>query len=188
VVSALLLGGRVTVPEGRDVGGSFQHLPACRTKKQTQCVVAYNSFDTTPPSDSLFGRVAELGSGVLSGTKPGDHVLCVNPATLGAESGRLDSFFKTEPFPSTLGAVEKPQFDEPTPWVETPGQYTATCMESDGTNWLQIDHDPNDARPAVFPALGANWGLHLVDVNLALGNLVDLVGTQAKAYAAKNRR
>jgi hypothetical protein len=33
--------------------------------------------------------------------------------------------------------------------------------------------------------VAANWGLHLIDVNLAMGNLVDIVGQQAKAYAAK---
>ena len=26
------------------------------------------------------------------------------------------------------------------------------------------------------------WGLHLVDMNLAMGNLVDIVGQQAKAW------
>ena len=29
----------------------------------------------------------------------------------------------------------------------------------------------------------ANWGLHLVDVNLAMGNLVDIVGQQAKTWS-----
>jgi len=29
--------------------------------------------------------------------------------------------------------------------------------------------------------VAANWGLHLVDMNLAMGNLVDIVGQQAKA-------
>jgi hypothetical protein len=27
-----------------------------------------------------------------------------------------------------------------------------------------------------------DWGLHLVDVNLAIGNLVEVVGQQARAY------
>jgi hypothetical protein len=31
----------------------------------------------------------------------------------------------------------------------------------------------------------SNWGLHLIDVNLAMGDLVDIVGRQAKAYSAK---
>jgi hypothetical protein len=30
-----------------------------------------------------------------------------------------------------------------------------------------------------------DWGLHLIDVNVAMGNLVDIVAQQSKAYAAK---
>lgn len=36
------------------------------------------------------------------------------------------------------------------------------------------------------PRSSANWGLHLIDMNLALGNLLDLVGQQAKAYTAES--
>lgn len=57
LVAAILLGGNVTVASGSDVGGDFQHLPACRSTRQTGCVVAYSSFDQMPPPDSLFGRV-----------------------------------------------------------------------------------------------------------------------------------
>jgi hypothetical protein len=191
MVSALLIGGRVTVPIGADVGGSFEHLPACRSANQIGCVVGYSSFDATPPPDSLFGRIGELGSSILGAADPDtDEVLCVNPGNLSSGTGELTSYFRTTPFPGTLGAVEPPLFpleelDEPTPWVQVPDQYTAECKHEDGVTWLQIDHDPSDPRPAVSPTLGPAWGLHLVDVNLALGNLVDLVRTQAKAYAAK---
>jgi hypothetical protein len=34
----------------------------------------------------------------------------------------------------------------------------------------------------------ANWGLHLIDVDLAIGNLVDIVDRQATAYSAKKSR
>jgi hypothetical protein len=30
--------------------------------------------------------------------------------------------------------------------------------------------------------------LHLIDVQAAIGNLVDIVGQQAKAYQAKNKK
>jgi hypothetical protein len=30
-----------------------------------------------------------------------------------------------------------------------------------------------------------DWGLHLIDANLAMGNLVDLVRTESKAYLTK---
>ena len=33
-----------------------------------------------------------------------------------------------------------------------------------------------------------HWGLHLVDVNLAIGNLVDIVAAEAKAYTLEKRR
>ena len=37
-----------------------------------------------------------------------------------------------------------------------------------------------------FPPFGGTpgglWGLHLVDVSLSMGNLVDIVDTQMKAY------
>src|SRR4051794_16584798 len=56
LVSALLIGGNVLVPAGRDVGGSFQHVPACRSTTQIGCVVAYSSFLEQPPDPSIFGR------------------------------------------------------------------------------------------------------------------------------------
>ena len=37
----------------------------------------------------------------------------------------------------------------------------------------------------VVTELGRSMGLHVIDVNLAMGNLVDIVGQQAKAYGAK---
>ena len=47
LVSALLLGGDVPVPKGKDVGGAFQHIPLCRAVRQTGCVLAYSSFRAT---------------------------------------------------------------------------------------------------------------------------------------------
>jgi hypothetical protein len=31
-----------------------------------------------------------------------------------------------------------------------------------------------------------DWGLHLIDANLFMGNLVDVVGEESKAWQAKN--
>ena len=52
MVSALLMGGNVTVPIGKTVGGDFKRIPACRSRSQTGCVVAYSSFLDPPPADS----------------------------------------------------------------------------------------------------------------------------------------
>jgi hypothetical protein len=73
----------------------------------------------------------------------------------------------------------------PTPWVASPGLYTAHCESAGDATWLQVDTTgiAGDQRQVVFQTLGPGWGLHLFDVNLALGNLVELVRQQEAAYS-----
>ena len=55
---------------------------------------------------------------------------------------------------------------------------------SDARDWLSVTNtaQPGDARPAdVGGRITPVWGLHLVDMNLAMGNLVDLAGQQIEA-------
>jgi len=95
LVSALLIGGNIQVPINRKVGGDFKHVPACTSGRQNGCVVAYSTFDTVPPADALFGRV------------PGSttrQVLCVNPASLSGDHGKLRSYFTTVAEPGPLSA------------------------------------------------------------------------------------
>jgi hypothetical protein len=184
LVSALLLGGNVTVAAGQDVGGDFQNIPACRSADQTGCVVAYSSFIELPPPDSPFGRV---GVGPSSG-KPatGDlEVLCVNPASLSGGTGPLEPYFLATRLPGVFGAELNGTPSAATPWLAYPGLYTAHCESSGGTNWLQVDatNIAGDQRWVASQTLGPTWGLHLVDVNIAIGNLVDLVRQQAAAYS-----
>lgn len=174
LVSAILLGGNVQVPIGKDVGGSFKHISACRSNTQVGCVVAYSSFVTPPPSNALFGRV--------SGSTT-NQVLCTNPAALAGGSGPVTPYAHTKVFPGPLGPFVKPVPSAPTPWVSYPKLYTAQCLFDSGSSWLQIDDvAPLDGRERVSQTLGPLWGLHLFDVNLALGNLVDLVARQAASY------
>jgi hypothetical protein len=35
--------------------------------------------------------------------------------------------------------------------------------------------------------ISEDWGLHLIDANLEMGNLVDVVGAESKAYLAKKQ-
>ena len=37
-------------------------------------------------------------------------------------------------------------------------------------------------------ASNASWGLHLIDVNLAMGNLVDIVREQSKAFVTAGKK
>jgi hypothetical protein len=172
LVSAILLGGNVLVPLGKDVGGDFQHVPACQADAQTGCVIAYSSFNNPPPTNSLFART----------TVKGDQVLCTNPASLGGGSGALAPYFPTHVVGvfSDIGKVPPVS----TPWVTFPALFSAECEDSGGADWLQISDVSKVGanRFALVDALGPQWGLHLYDANVALGNLVTIVGDQAMAY------
>jgi hypothetical protein len=175
MVSAIIVGGNVEVPTGGSVGGTFSSVPACRSQSQTGCVIAYSSFYDTPPSTSLFGRPGQgvsLQSGQTGTT--GLQVLCTNPAALGGGTGTLDPYF----------AVSNPLIS--TPWAELPDLYTASCDNSDGASFLKISvvRSAGRRRPIVHATLGPNWGLHVDDINLALGNLVEDVAAEESSFSA----
>src|SRR5262249_18656976 len=55
LISAILLGGNVAVPEGGDVGGDFQNIPGCRRADQTGCVTTFPAFDRPVPAHPTCG-------------------------------------------------------------------------------------------------------------------------------------
>jgi hypothetical protein len=80
-----------------------------------------------------------------------------------------------------------------TPWVTLPGMLTAACKSEGNTTWLEVTVHPSPTGARVNDITGdimvggqpsPQWGLHLVDMNLTMGNLVEIVGKQAAAYAA----
>ncbi len=183
MLSALLLGFNVEVPEGRTVGGSFQRTPLCTARGQTGCVVAFVSFRATnpPPEGALFGRAA----------RPGMTVACTNPAALGGGSAPLDSYWYAGP---SVTATQNPvawsrEAGPPTPFLRTEGLATAACVNRGRVGYLSVlvDADPAGARTDRIPgdviiggAVRPEWGLHLADMNLAMGDLVALVEAQSR--------
>jgi hypothetical protein len=187
LVSALLLGWPVAVPEGEDVGGDFANIPLCREAAQTGCVISYSSFSDTapPPQDTVFGRVDE---GVAA---------CTNPASLGGGRGTLRPYFESDrgggPFTqaATVRTVEEPWAvgaEITTPWVVLPDFVEAECVVREGFSYLEITvlADPADPRTDDIggDTLLPSFGLHIVDANLAMGDLVEIVSRQAEAYTA----
>ncbi len=188
IISALLLGTSLPVPKGKDVGGAFQHMPLCHSATQTGCVVTYASFraNVPPPANSRFGKTADPN--MASG--------CTNPAALSGGSGELHAYLSSGGSIVNGASVEpKPWVTPPqpitTPFVSVPGLLTAECVSNDKGSYLAITvhGDPSDPRVdditgdvVIGGQVQADWGLHLIDVNLAMGNLVDIVGQQGKAY------
>jgi DUF3089 family protein len=193
MVSAILPGTTLAVPRGKDLGGAFKNVPLCHSASQTGCVITYASFRSTvpPPANTLFGKVGDENM----------TAACTNPAALGGGSGELHAYLSTTGSTITRAILPRPWVvpEQPidTPWVSLPGMLTARCASNENATFLEVTvHADPSARRAGditgdISANGqvlANWGLHLVDVNLAMGNLVDIVGAQAKAWLAKAAR
>jgi hypothetical protein len=176
LVSAIILGGNVQVPKGRDVGGSFRHIPTCASPSQSGCVIAYSSFPSEPGSDAIVGRPGQ-GVSLISGQtrSAGQQVACVNPVTFSSSVGDLVAMY-----PTVVHEVR----GVTTPWIAFPSLYSAQCMRNGNAAWLQVDRlvePPRDTRPAVTDE-GPMWGYHLDDMNLALGNLVLDVAYEEASY------
>jgi hypothetical protein len=192
LISALLLGTNLAVPKGKDVGGAFKSIPVCRSNAQTGCVISYVSFRSTipPPENSRFGRVQ--GEGM--------QAACANPAALGGGSGDLHAYLSAGGRSITGSAAEPPVWSKgktvDTPFVSVPGLLTAQCVANEKGSYLEVTVHGNPSDPRADDINGdvmangqpnASWGLHLIDVNEAMGNLVAIVTAQAKAYGSKKK-
>ena len=63
----------------------------------------------------------------------------------------------------------------------SPGAYTAQCESSNGAHVLMVIARNGAQTPA--PAPTPEWGLHLLDANLSLGNLIAIVKSETTAFA-----
>jgi hypothetical protein len=79
-----------------------------------------------------------------------------------------------------------------TPFVKLPGLLSGQCRSNATHDWLAVTVTPGDGPRTdairgdviVNGEVVAEWGLHLVDMNLAMGNLVALAALQAEAWQA----
>jgi DUF3089 family protein len=177
MISALLLGGNVTVPEGKLVGGSFKNIPLCSKPGETGCVIAYASFDkdAPPPASSAFGRAA---SGMVAA--------CTAPGPLAGNSGKYKgSYFPTHSNnPSFIADAPIPD-GVTTTFVLYRDEFSGKCVNEGGFSYHQVTLDPPDGdkrgmppyRSTILESIG--FGLHLVDYNIPLDDLLDAVAMQA---------
>ncbi len=185
LVAAYVLGSSLQVPDGEVVGGDFAEVPLCEAEDQTGCVVTYSSYRSTDPPAGVafFGRGGD-------GTRAG----CVNPAAVGGGAAAVQPYFlvrRTEG--SLLGGLMAAQpFADPartaeitTPWVTYPDLVEAECVSQGDYTYLSltVEGDPADPRTDdIGGDLTPEWGMHLIDANVAMGDIEDLVTAQAQAY------
>jgi hypothetical protein len=125
---------------------------------------------------------------------------CTNPAALAGGSGPLHAYLSndgraivgmTKPKPWVV-----PEQPVDTLFVSVPGLLTAKCTSNENASgYLEITVNGNPSDPRVDDIVGdltagtsvlTNWGLHLIDVNLSMGNLLDIVGQETKALRRRN--
>ena len=127
----------------QNVGGDF---PTSRrvARDQTGCVVAYSSFDHTPPANSLFGRV---GNGINPSPSAATDPRCcasTRPRPAAARGARaLLSRARV-----SAGSARGPAPTSPgTPWVAFPNSVHGGSPR-ERRNWLQITTSPRRASTA----------------------------------------
>jgi hypothetical protein len=187
LVGAFIPGANVLVRKGENAHGDFDNVPGCRRPGQFGCVVAWSAFNETPPADSRFGRspttpdtsVLALPSG------PDYEVLCTDPERLTNGSGRLTSLTRSDPYPGIIGVLITLIYGgspptAATPWLSPRERYTGHCTSADGANYLDVQ-PIGDARH-LNPAPDRTWGLHILDLNLAYGEIEQILVAQTASY------
>jgi hypothetical protein len=194
LISAILMGTSLPVPKGADVGGAFKHIPVCRSNRQTGCVIAFADFraNVPPPENSRFGKAPD-----------GMQAVCANPASLSGGSGMLNAYLSASRISTASDGAREP-FDWTTPakpidtaFVKVPGLLSAECVMDEHGSYLAVTVHPTSGGARTNDISGdvvvngqvlQDWGLHLIDANLTMGNLVAIVGDESKAYLATRKK
>ena len=187
VVSAVLPGIPILVPSGADVGGTFKSMPLCRSASQVGCIIAYSAFrESSPPlANARFGR----------SNTPGSDVACVDVAALSGQAVRallpvrmnlLGESSETADWNSFTKGIDSS-------FVEMPGYVGVDCVKDGPNSYLstKLDASARGSRPADIPfdivrqgKVLDDWGLHLIDVNVVMGNLLGVIQRQGAAWRA----
>nr|WP_276599253.1 DUF3089 domain-containing protein [Nannocystis sp. SCPEA4] len=180
LLAAILLGGSFSVPFGADVGGTLSTIPLCTSVEQLGCVLAWRTYAAELPPEE----------GAQAPDIAGNDVACTNPTALGGGSARARGAYFPN-FTHQEAVFPKIEFGAAidTPFVIMRDYYGLSCQtDGAGQHFLavSIEPDPGDVRtnPIDFEAplfAPAFLGLHVLDYNFALQELLDLAAAKAEA-------
>jgi hypothetical protein len=186
MVSAVLLGWPVEVPVGKNVGGTFKHVPLCTRSGETGCVLTWMTFraESPPPDPSFLGRAKT----------PGTTAGCTNPAALGGDRpAKLDSYWFTLPRSGGEPIAWSSEGAPPTLFLRTQGLVTGQCAHSGTAGYLAVSVNavPGAKWTGRIPGdiylmgqLNKGWGMHLADMGIAQGDLVRVLEAQVASVSA----
>lgn len=185
LIAAVLVGGDVlTSPDGATVntGG----VPLCTPQRQPGCIIAYRTYrEGHPPPGGLAPTVP--------GKVPAGQVpACVDPAVLDGRDGRFAASY----FPTSAKQLPYDPWQNRPPLTKTPfilyrSFYASRCAkDSAGFPYLAVRAapKPGDVRKDRLPYRNDIYrsgllGLHILDYDFALGDLMTDVNQLAAAKA-----
>ena len=90
-----------------------------------------------------------------------------------------------DPVAAALAKFNAAESKHPEVLAQIDAIFFKSCRGGDDRDPAGIEDDDIVGDIGVAPNVLANWGLHLIDVNLVMGNLLDIVSQQTKAYLKK---
>lgn len=188
LVSALAIGANFAVPEGQDVGGDLKHIPVCRRLGQTGCLIGYATYraDVPPPANAVMGGRVDGGM----------RRVCANPAALAGGEAPLDAYLDARHSMGELPAAGQAPWVRggaavETPYVRVPGLLSGECKSDEHGDYLALTIHADPADPRADDLLGEvrrngqvlpEWGFHVIDMELAMGDLVRVVEAQSASW------
>lgn len=176
LVAALPIGWPVGTDGTQATGGSFKSIPVCKSKSDLGCVVGFRTYaaGNAFPTD---GATYVEGSAEICALPPDP---AVNTTTLSR------SYFPSDlssggSFPASVASQA--------PYVLYRRMYQARCVTQGGRRAMEIslakeagDTRKNPLDPSSLILASSN-GTHILDVQFTEGDLIDLIGAKAAAYA-----
>jgi hypothetical protein len=175
MVSAFLAGDpSLAVPPSKTMGGTFAHIPVCSAAAQTGCVYVWGTF-----------LAGDVSGGQVFGRVRADNLVsaCVNPAAPAGGTGSLKFYHEKRADASA---------SDP-PWVETVGQISGACTATASGNGFRVTVGNGPFREQYNAllqrvALRTGWGLHVVDVSLVQGNMLDVLDAEIGSWGKAGSR
>jgi hypothetical protein len=189
MLSVMLGGHNLVMSKAKGATGDFKSTPLCTSASQTGCALAWASFRETapPPENSRYGKPPA----------PDKQIACTNPAALSGGAAALKAVFPRQSAAFDLTGRDLKwsgkETQPATPFVSLPDLYSGQCKTLNGAHVLAVTLRPATVGGRIAdpggdvkfgPVVAADWGLHLIDMQLVQDDLIALVGSQAAAWAS----